>query len=365
MKDRFHGSARPQPKRGDALFREVNRDFSSCTNRARTARARLRDARRRWIVDAGTTGPTTPMWGSRESWLADVDAWADTGAGREVLARLNVAPAMLLRVAEVLASHADHASGRHCAVTNAAAARAAHCSPRTVTTARAVLHEAGLAVEIRRGTGSSATPNFRRRASVWHLVSRPQPVHNTRICHLPPSLRDRRLPHVGKNSPSGRTRPPNRRISTKTRRRHCAPRLMATQKLAAAIVAGSIGLGGVHPGHICDALTRSGLKLEAWTPRQLLDALNADMRATGWSWPNRIERPGAFLAARLGRLPAAPACTAPTPASTAQPRIPDPVAPASAETRRAAMAYFRTHRAGAPTVSVPTATLSDISTEEE
>ena len=140
---------------------------------------------------------------------------------------------------------------------------------------------------------------------------------------------------------------------------------MATQKLAAAIVAGSIGLGGVHPGHVCDALTRSGLKLEAWTPRQLLDALNADMRATGWSWPNRIERPGAFLAARLGRLPAAPACTAPTPASTAQPRIPNPVAPASAETRRAAMAYFRTHRAGAPTVSVPTATLSDISTEEE
>ena len=78
------------------------------------------------------------MWGSRESWLADVDAWAHTGAGREVLARLNVRPAMLLRVADVLASHADHASGRHCrGAANAAAARAAHCSPRTVTTARA------------------------------------------------------------------------------------------------------------------------------------------------------------------------------------------------------------------------------------
>ena len=44
--------------------------------------------------------------------------------------------------------------------------------------------------------------------------------------------------------------------------------------------------GSTSRAHL-DALTHSGLDLEAWTPRQLLDALNADMRATGWSWPNR------------------------------------------------------------------------------
>jgi hypothetical protein len=115
--------------------------------------------------------------------------------------------------------------------------------------------------------------------------------------------------------------------------------------LAAAVIAGSIGLNAVHPGHICDALIRSGLDLTTWTAPQILKARNADMHDTGWSWPNRIERPGAFLASRLRRLPPRPLAVTsrekPTPAAE-NPAPP----PATATTRAAAIAYFRTHRSG-------------------
>jgi hypothetical protein len=365
LRDRCHGSACPQPRPEDALFREVNRNFSARTNRAGIERARLRDVRRRWIVGVATTAPATPMWTSREGWLAELHVWTGTAAGVGVLARLNVRPALLLRVAEVLAAHADHGTGRHCAVTNAAAARTARCSPRTVTTVRAVLREAGLAIEIRRGTGSAATPRYGRRASVWHLVSRRVPVDKARVCHLPPSRSDRRVTNVGKNSPSGRTRPPTKKSSTRTARRRCAPRPLAIQKLAAGVIAGSVGLGQVHPGHICDALMQSGLDVAAWTARQLLEALNADMRSTGWSWPDRVERPGGFLTSRLRRLPAMPPAPTTSPPAIDEPNEIEPVPPASAETRSAAMAYFQAHRGGHADVSVPITRLKPTNSKED
>jgi hypothetical protein len=253
-----------------------------------------------------------------------------------------VRSSLLLRVCEVLAAHADHGSGRHCAVTNAVAAAAADCSTRTVTTVRRLIAQAGLAIEVRRGTGTAHTPTRQRRPSIWHLVSRRKPVHNHALFHLPPSRRDRRITPVKKNSPSGRTRPP--RKSASPQKQPKAPRPLGLQRLAAAVIARSVGLSHVHPGHICDALTRSGLDLDAWSAQQLTSALNADMRARGWSWPNRIEKPGAFLASRLRRLPerpepaAIPAATAPIAADIA------PSAPASAATRAAARAYFQQNR---------------------
>ncbi|MGH3584526.1 MAG: hypothetical protein ACRDUB_23260 [Mycobacterium sp.] len=85
------------------------------------------------------------------------------------------------------------------------------------------------------------------------------------------------------------------------------------QQLADELVGNDYGRRGLchglrrgHLGHICDALIRSGLDLDAWTGRAIEVALNADMSARGWSWPNHIERPGAFLAARLRRLPVRP-----------------------------------------------------------
>jgi hypothetical protein len=112
--------------------------------------------------------------------------------------------------------------------------------------------------------------------------------------------------------------------------------------MAAAIIAGSLGLAAGHPGHICDALTRSNLELSAWTAPQILRALNADMRKMGWSWPNQIDKPGAFLATRLRRLPERPPDRpVPKPVSMAAELPAAPPPPASAASRTAAKALFR------------------------
>ena len=65
------------------------------------------------------------------------------------------------------------------------------------------------------------------------------------------------------------------------------------------------GLSGGHIGAVCDALTTAGIDPAVWTGHQLVEALNADMRRTGSSWPDHITNPPAFLASRLRRLNAA------------------------------------------------------------
>lgn len=310
------------------------------------------------------------MWTSRTRWLDELAVWADTEAGRATCAR-KVRAETVLRVAGVLAAHADHSTGRHCAVTNAVIAQAAGCTARTVSTVRCVLREAGLAVEVRRGTGSAAAPQAARRPSVWHLVSRREPVDGSAVFHLPPTQRVRRLTSVGKNSPSPRTRAPRSKSPSKQppqRARRYAPRPLRVQRLADELVGNDYGRSGLchglrrgHLGHICDALIRSGLDLDAWTARAITAALNADMSARGWSWPNHIERPGAFLTARLRRLPVRPdgphrgGVTAASPDSSAaasaarsappspqQHADPEPVSiPASASHRAAALAEIR------------------------
>lgn len=300
------------------------------------------------------------MWTSRDSWLSELAAWLDSARGRAVCAQLPIGTAMVMRVATAMSSFADHATGRHCAASNDAVAVKAvelsghTCAERSVTNARRVLAESGFAVEVRRGTGGVAGPP---RPSIWHLVSRHEPVDNPtaepRTCDLPPSRRDRRLTHVGKNSPSARKHAPRTKSPSKqppARARRCAPRPLHVQKLADELVGNDYGRSGLchglhrgHIGHICDALTRSGLDLSAWTARAITEALNADMRATGWSWPNHIDRPGAFLAHRLRRLPHRPV-SAPTSSAPARSLGVERPKLASPEARAAAMEYFQQNR---------------------
>lgn len=285
------------------------------------------------------------MWGSATIWLTDVETWSATPAGQEALSRNKTRPTMLARVAAALADRADYRTGRHCAVSNATVAAAAGCSPRTVTTVRALLRDAGLAVEIRRGTGSSATPGYGRRASIWHLISRPGLVDNRRNCDLPPSLCDRRLPHLQELSPRGRRRPEHFAHHRLRRPAAAPPRPLALQRLAAGIIAGSRGLNRIHPGHVCDALTSTGITPSRWTVRQVLDALNADMRTRGSSWPDEILNPAGFLISRLRRLPTTPAATASTrPAAVLHLELTEGSVPASARTRAAAREYFAAHQ---------------------
>jgi hypothetical protein len=263
---------------------------------------------------AGACPATTPVWTSRDGWLAALRRWASSAALTQLCRDegVSITAPTLLAVATAMAGHADHATGRNVAVTRATLAAAAGCDVRTVTTAWRVLRTARWAVEAQRGHGSPDTPSIGRRPSIYHLVSRRQP-HGTPgdHFHLPPSGGVFLSSPVGTYSPSA---PKARRQESppmKTRPGRCAPRPLALQRLAAEVIGRCHGLGHAHSGGICDALTAAGIDPQMWTARQITAALNADMAARGWSWPDRIERPGAFLASRLRRLDWRP-CGPPT-----------------------------------------------------
>ena len=266
-------------------------------------------------------------WVSRERWLADVASWAASPRLKELCRteKISIASTTLLRIAQAMAAHADHATGRNVAATRATIATQARCGIDTVTVAWRVLRTAGWALEAHRGHGSPATPSAGRRPSVYHLTSRRPDPENSRLNHGVPTTSAVEFPDlprsgvvglltsVGSSLPRVRaqrapTNNPSPRPPTRPRRRcRAAPRPLALQRLAAELVSSSHGLHRGHIGGICDALNSAGIDPEVWTARQITDALNADMRARGWSWPDRIERPGAFLASRLRHLDWRPA----------------------------------------------------------
>lgn len=283
------------------------------------ARALANERRRGWVERAGACVPRAPMWSSRSSWLDGLRRWAQSPALGQLCAeqRVSITAATLLSIAAVMAEHADHATGRHVAVTRATIASRVGCDVRTVTAAWRVLRASQWAVEAQRGHGSPGTPSVGRRPSVYHLVprrdARPaqrpavhEPVHDF---HLPPSGGVSSLSPVGSHSPSGRASAPARqdpRKGLKTRAvrppRRSTPRPLAIQRLAADLVTATQGLDRAHIGTICDALTAAGINPTVWTARAITDALNADMRARGATWPDHITNPGAFLSSRLRRL---------------------------------------------------------------
>jgi len=126
-------------------------------------------------------------------------------------------------------------------------------------------------------------------------------------CDLPPLGGSSSLRPVENYSPSAPLRAPERssaRCLTGARRRcRATPRPLAVQRLAGQLVADAHGLGHGHIGAICDAITSASIDPAVWSAQAICNALNADMRATGWSWPDTIHHPGAFLASRLRRLP--------------------------------------------------------------
>ena len=274
----------------------------------------MAQSRRDWVLRAGVSaaGHRAPMWTSRASWLDGLRRWAQSPALGELCAeqRVSMTAATLLSIAAVMAEHADHATGRHVAVTRATIADTVGCDVRTVTAAWRVLRVSGWAVEAQRGHGSPTTPSVGRRPSVYHLVPRReacpaarQPVHDF---HLPPSGGVGLLTPVGSNSPSVRARAhaadnPKQKPDS-ARRWRTTPRPLAAQRLAAELVARTHGLGRGHIGAIVDALDAAGIDPALWSARAITDALDADMRTRGWNWPDHITNPGAFLSSRLRRL---------------------------------------------------------------
>ena len=228
--------------------------------------------------------------------------------------RVSITAATLLSIAAVMAEHADHATGRHVAVTRATIADKVGCDVRTVTAAWRVLRASQWAVEAQRGHGSTNTPSVGRRPSVYHLVPRREPRSVTRPVvhdfHLPPSGGVDLSSPVGSYSPSARcAHAHNQSFTPKRRHWRAKPRPLALQRLADELVGNDHGrepicrgMQRVHLGVICDALTAARIDPAVWSARAIQNALNADMRARGATWPDRITNPGAFLASRLRRL---------------------------------------------------------------
>ena len=252
------------------------------------------------------------MWTSRAGWLDGLSQWALSPALGQLCAeeRVSITAATLLSIAAVMAEHADHATGRHVAVTRATIASRVGCDVRTITAAWRVLRVSQWAVEAQRGHGSPGTPSIGRRPSVYHLVprreARPVPRPVVHDFHLPPSGGVSSSSPVGSYSPSGRASAPAHRISD-TKPRQAPPwrttaRPLAIQRLAAGLVAITHGLDRAHIGDICDALTAAGIDPAVWSAHAVNDKLNTDMRVRGGTWPDHIANPGAFLYSRLRRL---------------------------------------------------------------
>lgn len=337
---RRSGGRRHGPGRGGPPSRlgPVSMSATGGGSAARVARAQRSARRREWVVRAGETPAPTPMWTTRTAWVDGLRTWATAAVVRAVCARLgcSIATATLLAIAAAMAEYADHATGRHMAATRATIAARVGCDSRTVTTAWRVLRETGWAVEAARGTSTPAG----RRTSVWHLTPR-RPVG---FFHLPPSRSERRSSPVGKDSPSAREcvrATDSSDQQPRPRRRKRRPASADTispdaRRLGAYLAGHAHGLfhsldrpDRTHSGSLALALERSGLALATWSGRQLIAAIDADMRATGWSWPDQIKRPGAFLASRLRRLPARPDRSAPVYGGLEQSRT-GPVEPSKA-----------------------------------
>jgi hypothetical protein len=258
------------------------------------------------------------MWTSRAGWLDGLQRWAHSPALGQLCVdeRVSITAATLLSIAAVMAEHADHATGRHVAVTRATIASRVGCDVRTVTAAWRVLRASQWAVEAQRGHGSPTTPSIGRRPSVYHLVPRREPRPATRPVvhdfHLPPSGGVSSSSPVGSYSPStryARANHPSPQQNRKTRRWRAELRPLAVQRLADELVGNEYGrraicenLHHVHLGVICDALTATGIDPAVWSAPAIKNALEADMQARGTTWPDHIANPGAFLASRLRRL---------------------------------------------------------------
>jgi len=373
-----HGSARAYGLPANPRNQCANRDQSlsrgrrnaptftapDITVRAHAAEADTATRRRSWIERAGACRGVL-CWRSREAWLTDLGHWAQSQALAAVCAaeRVSITSATLLAIAAVMAEHADHATGRHVAITRATIAARLGCHKNTVSNAWAVLRASGWAIEARRGHGSPTTPSLGCRASVYHLVPRrqtasvpaappptelrgiepltspaarnghPAPVEN---CDLPPSGGVCSLTPVGSNSPSAHPREENSSRPTKSRRWRAEPRPLALQQLAARLANGCRGLRSGHIGAICDAIAAAGIDPAVWSAKDIQDILEADMRRTGGTWPDQITNPGGFLASRLrklgtfaGRTPARAAAVPHTSVPSAPPSPTHPT-PASA-----------------------------------
>ncbi|MGE2772618.1 hypothetical protein ACQGAO_30835 [Rhodococcus sp. 1.20] len=284
----------------------------------------------------------TPTWTSRTHWQHQVRTLLNSPTGTTLCTNHTISTEAVFAVAVIHASLAESATGRSVTASRETIARRAGVSTSTVKRARRVLTALGVAVELVRGRylsrleamAAESHHGYRqfRAASTWTLTT-PQPVATT---VTPPSKRPRKLSRATlrtaayrsrtttRNHPQPNTRDPlspsggfalkalafkisptraQTRAGKTTHQPTTTPRPIHIQRAAAELIAHAPALKPAgHIGTICDTLQQTGIDTTRWTGRDIARQLTTDTQQRGWTWPNHIPRPSAFLRWRLTHI---------------------------------------------------------------
>lgn len=228
-----------------------------------------RTARRRPRLET-TPGAyaAVPAWTSRRAYLAAVAVLA---------ARYRADRAASLHaVARVLASAAEHETGRSVELAVATIAHRSDVAERTVYRRLADLRDAGLAVVVEPGRHITRDERTRAGVRTWRRTSsRALTVPADLAAHLP----DRRSGEVLPSA--GGTKRARRAASTTTSTTDRPARTLSVQLLAAGVAARLPYLvRHRHIGGLADVLTRAGV--HDWTPTDITTAVDAWHAEHGW-----------------------------------------------------------------------------------
>jgi hypothetical protein len=355
---------------------------------ARTNEFNTHQRGRSWFLGA-PRDPARPAWTSRRIWISQTGAVLTTEAGRTACHRHRIAADKVLATAVCMARSADNTGG---GVTKAIRTIAGESglSTTAVERSRRVLRDLDLAYECARGR-KLRTEEFHaarahhggyqsRAASTWACTSpayaveldaaaRPRtrvrsPKVRQSIARQQRRRRDGLSPTtpVRELSPDRENSPTRARVRPTTTPKHPHPKPLHLQRAAADIAANCVGLGAGHVGRLCSVIDRAGIDTTRWTGRDIRTQLNRDSRDNGWVWPSALRSPAGFLAHRLSKLD----WTGPSPSELAAARTAELHAAAerrraeitsakahaaSAETRRHAVANWRSYAATSPAVT--------------
>lgn len=305
-------------------------------------------------------------WLSRKSYLETVSDWLTTERARGLCRRAHTSTAAVIAVARVMAEAADGLTGRNCRLSVSRIATEAHCGPRVVQRARAVLADAGFAVEVERGRHlSEAERDAARSAHGGHQIA----VASHWCLTLPrpssrPSYSKSRATYGGRSAPrncgvgrptlsprSGESISRQKMVTKRARARvrgTSSPYPLVAHHAAATLIDRNPGLcpPDMHRGHLVRVLTQAGID-DRWTAWDVRRALEEAVTRDGIVVPTKFARPAGWLAWVLRRID----FTGPTPTerirATRQPVVVHDSAPAApharpatASTRAAARAQF-------------------------
>lgn len=300
----------------DAIVAEIGSEIFQPQNADRLAKPvadlniALEQSGKSWRIPGQ---PPAQVWTSRRHWLRTVSSEINSEKGRAVCKAHEIAPATCHAVAVAQAEFADSATGRNVAASNRrvgelAARRIGRAKPfshDTVKSARHVLSELGLAVEVARGRYLSKAERLlakghhggtqTRAASVWALIS---PHRTDSLPYLPSRGFTPREGSCSRKSPTRarkRTRAPFGRLC------HHQNRPLAAQKLAAKLVDRVPALDQGHIGAIVDVIMET-VDYQRWNANDLIKLIDLDGQRRGVMWPATITKSAAFLRHRLTGL---------------------------------------------------------------